>query len=235
MSSYPFECIRLQKRVKKRSCHIHRLPIAREGYPFIGGAILGAIIFYLLNLPLFTAIFLFFGIASLIFFRNPKRTTVADHEEIVSPADGTVLRIEQAIEPRFLKQATRKLSIYMSSLNVHVNRNPISGIVKDQQYQKGKFSLAKKDKASLDNEQNALFLQANNQKQMVLVQIAGFVARRIVCYPKPGDLVRAGEPLGIIRFGSRVDLYLPLDVTLRVKVGEKVVAGETIIGAFNAN
>src|SRR3990167_2039083 len=216
LSSCRFECIRLQKSVKKSSCHIHRLPVAREGYPFIGGAFLVATVFYLFSLPLFAIIFVLFGVASIIFFRNPKRTTVADPSEIVSPADGTILRVEQAIEPRFLKKPTRKLSIYMSSLNVHVNRNPVSGIVKDKHYQRGKFSLAKKDKASLDNEQNALLLQANNQKQMVLVQIAGFVARRIVCYPKPGDLVRVGEPLGIIRFGSRVDLYLPLDVILRV-------------------
>ncbi|MFC2075089.1 phosphatidylserine decarboxylase family protein [Bdellovibrionota bacterium] len=212
-----------------------RLPVAREGLPIIIGSFATALILRLLHQPVASMILFVFGVISTLFFRNPRRKTIADPRDIVCPADGKVIRVEEAYETRFLRKAAKKISIYMSSLNVHINRNPISGIVKDRKYNKGRFHLAKREKASLLNEQNAMLLEANNQQQLVLVQIAGFVARRVVCHPRPGDEVKAGESFGIIRFGSRVDLYLPIDAKINVNIGDKVKGGETIIGALNGD
>jgi phosphatidylserine decarboxylase len=133
-------------------------------------------------------------------------------------------------EERFLHQPMCKVSIFMSVFNVHVNRVPVSGTVKDQFYNKGKFLNAALDKASLENEQAGMLLEAASGQRFLVVQIAGLIARRIVTYPVVGDLLQRGQRYGLIRFGSRVDLYMPADVRLQVSLGDRCVGGETIVG-----
>jgi phosphatidylserine decarboxylase len=133
-------------------------------------------------------------------------------------------------ENRFLKEKALKVSIFMSLFNVHINRAPAAGKVLERSYHPGRFLVASVDKASLLNEQNAFVLETEDQFKILLIQIAGFVARRIVCYAKAGDTLRKGEIFGLIRFGSRIDLYLPTEVKLIVRVGQHVKGGESIIG-----
>lgn len=164
------------------------------------------------------------------FFRNPKRKIPSLRNIILSPADGRVIHVGQCEEDRFLKERALKVSIFMSPFDVHINRAPASGKVLQTSYHPGKFFVASKDKASLLNEQNALVMETEDRFKILLVQIAGFVARRIVCYVKTGDLLKRGEIFGMIRFGSRVDLYLPAAIQPIVRVGQHLKAGESIIG-----
>jgi phosphatidylserine decarboxylase len=144
-----------------------------------------------------------------------------------------VLDVVEEREDRFLHAAATRISIFMSPLDVHVNRSPVSGRIELVQHTAGKFRAAFADKASLDNERNAVVVDAAGRKFLV-VQIAGALARRIVCHRRPGDVLRRGERYGLIMFGSRVDLYLPPDVPARVRKGERVVAGETVLGELPA-
>ena len=207
-----------------------RSPIAKEGLPFIAGAAVLALIFGLLGWKILT----FLGIALTIFiayfFRNPERKIPRLQNVILSPADGKIIEVGEAQERRFLSEKTLKVSIFMSLFDVHLNRAPVSGKVLQKKYFPGEFFVAHAEKSSLLNEQNVLLIETEDHSHIVLVQIAGIVARRIVCYPKPGDLLKRGEIFGLIRFGSRVDLYLPLTVKPNVKVGQKVKGGESIIG-----
>ncbi len=164
------------------------------------------------------------------FFRNPKRKIPDLRNVILSPADGRIVHVGECDENRFLKQKTLKVSIFMSLFDVHLNRTPISGKVIERNYLPGRFHVASVEKSSLLNEQNALILESEDRFKILLIQIAGFVARRIVCYAKTGDLLRKGEIFGLIRFGSRVDLYLPPEVKPIVRVGQRVKGGESIIG-----
>ena len=127
----------------------------------------------------------------------------------------------------------QKISIFMSLFNVHMNRFPVSATIKDQKHRNGTFKFANRDKASLDNEQNALLLETLGNNQIVVVQIAGWIARRIVCYTQTGDHLKAGDIFGLIKFGSRVDLYVPVDSNIRVKIGDSVRAGKTIVGVLD--
>ena len=163
------------------------------------------------------------------FFRNPERDIPSDENSIVSPADGKVIVIGRVFDDRFLKTDALKISIFMNVFNVHVNRIPTSGKVLGVFYNPGKFFSADKDKASLENEQNALLIEAKNGKKFVVNQIAGLIARRIVCYAKPGDSIEKGRRFGMIRFGSRLDVYLPTDCKIDVIVGDKVKAGSSIL------
>ena len=163
------------------------------------------------------------------FFRNPERDIPSDENSIVSPADGKVIVIGRVFDDRFLKTDALKISIFMNVFNVHVNRIPTSGKVLGVFYNPGKFFSADKDKASLENEQNALLIEAKNGKKFVVNQIAGLIARRIVCYAKPGDSIEKGRRFGMIRFGSRLDVYLPTDCKIDVNVGDKVKAGSSIL------
>jgi len=163
------------------------------------------------------------------FFRNPERDIPSDENSIVSPADGKVIVIGRGFDDRFLKTDALKISIFMNVFNVHVNRIPTSGKVLGVFYNPGKFFSADKDKASLENEQNALLIEAKNGKKFVVNQIAGLIARRIVCYAKPGDSIEKGRRFGMIRFGSRLDVYLPTDCKIDVNVGDKVKAGSSIL------
>ena len=165
----------------------------------------------------------------LWFFRNPERhAPQGDH--IVSPADGTVIKIAKNDKyEQFMGKDAVCVSIFMSVLNVHVNRFPVNGIVIDKQYHPGKFHIASVDKASEFNEQTALFLQDDKGKRLVIVQIAGSVARRIVCNADKGSKMTTGQRYGMIKFGSRLDVYVGPDREIKVRLGDKVTAGETII------
>jgi phosphatidylserine decarboxylase len=173
---------------------------------------------------------LFLGF-TINFFRDPERVTPSGELNVVSPADGKVIVIKEVNEQEFLKTKAVQVSIFMSPLNVHVNRNPISGSVKYFRYVKGEYFAAFEDKASEKNEQSIIGME-NRWGKVMFKQIAGFVARRIVCPLRVGDAVKAGERFGMIKFGSRVDVFVPLNASIHVNVGDHTVAGETILAEF---
>jgi len=166
------------------------------------------------------------------FFRDPERVTPNRPGLVISPADGIVSLIEPAVPPKELGMADAPLtrvSVFMSVFNCHVNRAPVAGRVSAVAYRPGKFFNASLDKASVDNERNSLCIEMEDGRQLAVVQIAGLVARRIVCFVKPGDAVTRGGRFGLIRFGSRLDVYLPPGVEPLVSIGQTMVAGESII------
>lgn len=205
--------------------------IAREGYPFIAIALGCGLILWITGLEWGALASL--GAAGFVafFFRNPEREVPDGGGLIVAPADGRVLEVTRAPCPCTGREAT-KVSIFMSVFNVHINRFPVSGTVVDASYRPGKFMVASLDKASEKNERNCLVLADEEGRRLTLVQIAGLIARRIVCYAREGDSLKRGERFGLIRFGSRVDLYLPTEAIIAVKARDRVAAGETIIGRF---
>lgn len=168
---------------------------------------------------------------TLNFFRDPERQTPAGERLVISPADGKVIQVKPVHEPEFHGAETTLISIFMSPINVHVNRNPISGKVTHLRYVPGEFFAAFEDKASEKNEQTIIGIE-NKWGKVLFKQIAGFVARRIVCTLKTGDEVRAGERFGMIKFGSRVDVFVPRNSLPKVSVGEHVVAGESVLAEF---
>ena len=206
-----------------------RIPLAREGYPFILASIFVIIVFWVIGLR--GVSYFSFGLAIFIisFFRDPERDIPSEEDSVVSPADGKIIIVDRISEDRFLKKEAIKISIFMNVFNVHVNRVPASGKVLGVFYNPGKFFSADKDKASLENEQNALLIEAKNGKRFVVNQIAGLIARRIVCYTKEGAILEKGKRFGMIRFGSRLDIYLPVDCKINVKIGDKVKAGSAIL------
>jgi phosphatidylserine decarboxylase len=206
--------------------------IAREGWPVIGAAagVLGTVgaVGAAAGHPL-ALVPLVVGVGfCLWFFRDPERTVPADERLVVSPADGRVVAVVEEREEHFLHAATTRISIFMSPLNVHVNRTPVSGAVETVRHTPGRFRAAFQDKASLDNERNAVVLR-RGERRYLMVQIAGALARRIVCRLTPGEQVRRGERFGLIMFGSRVDLFLPAGVTPVVAKGDRVHAGATVL------
>jgi phosphatidylserine decarboxylase len=208
----------------------NRWPIAREGVPFILLTALLTVFFIGMGWKLLTFLGIFITLFIGFFFRNPKRKIPSLANIILSPADGRIIHVGEHKEDRFLKEKVLKVSIFMSLFDVHVNRAPASGKILQRNYLPGRFLVANVEKSSLLNEQNAFILETEDQLKILLIQIAGFVARRIVCYAKAGDTLRRGEIFGLIRFGSRVDLYLPASVTPIVRVGQHVKGGESIIG-----
>jgi len=205
-------------------------PVAIEGLPYLG-AFLGLTLLSLLFHS--TSLSVFFGIAFLFilqFFRNPNRSGSEQGGVVLSPADGEVILIEPVQEDCFLKNKAIKISIFMNVFNVHVNRAPYSGTVRKVAYQKGRFFAANAEKASSENEQNAILFETDRGKMILFIQIAGLIARRIICYAKEGDILEKGERCGIIKFGSRVDIYLPADTKILIKLKDKVKAGSTSIG-----
>jgi phosphatidylserine decarboxylase len=168
---------------------------------------------------------------NLYFFRDPQRHIPAGDNFILSPADGTVLRIEDVDEQEYFKAKVRRISIFLSVFNVHVNRIPISGSVDFLKYRKGKFVAAFEHKASEENEMAVIGIR-NEGRRLLFTQIAGIIARRIIYELKDGDQVTAGERFGMIRYGSRVDIYVPPEVRIGVKIKDRVVGGETIIGEY---
>ncbi|MCX8011555.1 MAG: phosphatidylserine decarboxylase family protein, partial [Desulfobacterota bacterium] len=210
-----------------------------EGLPYIVGLLAGglAISFYsflFTDLIIFSVILwlLFFVVA--YFFRDPERKIANKPETIVSPADGKVIDIKSTQELSFLGQECQQISIFMSIFSVHVNRAPISGVIEYYQYNPGKFVSAFKEKASLDNEQVLIGINSKgvekSEYKILVKLIAGLIARRIVLWKKKGDSLNKGERMSIIKFGSRVEVYLPTEVKLKIKKGDWVKAGETIIG-----
>lgn len=207
-------------------------PVAREGYPFIGLFAFVTLVFALLGWTLLTLVLLALTLFCVYFFRNPERVIPQDEDLVVAPADGKVVFVGPVEEERYFKQRVTKVSIFMSVFDVHVNRVPCSGRVVDSFYRRGEFLNASYDKASEVNEQAGLLLETESGQRVLFVQIAGLVARRIVTYPVIGDLLQRGARYGLIRFGSRVDIYLPLQADVSITLGEKTVAGETIVGSL---
>ncbi|MGY3439686.1 MULTISPECIES: phosphatidylserine decarboxylase [unclassified Marinovum] len=172
------------------------------------------------------------------FFRDPQRVTPVRDGLVISPADGVVSLIEPAVPPAELGMADTPLtrvSVFMNVFNCHVNRAPVAGKISAIAYRPGKFFNASLDKASSDNERNSLSIEMADGRQIAVVQIAGLVARRIVCFVKPNDTIVAGARFGLIRFGSRLDVYLPEGVEPHVSIGQTMVAGETILADLTAN
>ncbi|HUL29502.1 MAG TPA: phosphatidylserine decarboxylase family protein [Thermodesulfobacteriota bacterium] len=207
-----------------------RGPVAKEGLPFLVPVVFLTVVLGIMGWKVWMTLGILLSLFVAYFFRNPKRKIPDLQNIILSPADGRIVHVGECEEDRFLKEKTLKVSIFMSLFDVHLNRAPVSGRVLQKDYLPGKFFVANVEKSSLLNEQNAVILETEDRLKILLVQIAGFVARRIVCYAKTGDLLRKGEIFGLIRFGSRVDLYLPPEVKPIVRVGQHVKGGESIIG-----
>ncbi len=179
----------------------------------------------------FAVVFFLLSLFTIYFFRDPEREAPSGENLILSSADGKVILIKSFENLEFVGRKGTLVSVFMSLFDVHINRVPISGVVKYLKHSSGKFFPAFKDRASSENEQTEIGLE-NAHGKIILRQIAGIIARRIVCEIKPGDSVKAGQRLGMIRFGSRVDLFLPENVEIKVRLDQKVKAGETIIGIF---
>ena len=206
--------------------------IAKEGYPIIFSAGVMTVGSFALGWKAIGLVFFPLTLAIAAFFRDPERTPPAGEGLIVSPADGKVVSIANVnAEPAFPQAATR-ISIFLSPLDVHINRTPVEGKIEEVKYSPGKFIAAYKDEASARNEQNALHIADSHGRKLGVVQVAGVVARRIICRVRPGDKLRRGERIGLIMFGSRTDTYLPSGCHLDVVEGQRVKGGETILGRF---
>ena len=205
-------------------------PIDRAGIPFIGIATFATAVFALLGIAVLALPGLVVTLFICYFFRDPDRVTPVLEDGVVSPADGKVVKVARLESTPFTEGPCRKVSIFMSIFNVHVNRIPIDGRVTKIDYYPGKFFSANLDKASRLNEHNAVYLETGKGQPICFVQIAGLVARRIICRIQEGDEVVRGRRFGLICFGSRLDVYLPVDAHISVKVGDVVSAGTSLIG-----
>lgn len=210
--------------------------IAREGYPFIAysaglAALLSVASCQLESVVLAVpaVITLLLALFVISFFRNPERIPPGDAQSVIAPADGRVIVVERVSETPLGVEAL-KISIFMSVFNVHVNRAPLDGKVVAIDYRKGRFLDARDGRASSENERNGVILETGSGVRIAFVQIAGLIARRIICYPAVGDVLTRGARYGLIRFGSRVDVYLPADVEPLVKLGDTTTAGLTVLG-----
>jgi phosphatidylserine decarboxylase len=205
-------------------------PLARAGYPFILACVFTTGVFALLRLviPSLTGLGVTFFIC--YFFRDPDRVIPNHAGCVVSPADGKIISAGLIDNSPFFEGACMKISIFMSIFNVHVNRVPHEGRIKEVQYHPGKFFSANFDKASAHNERNAVYIETEGGKDICTVQVAGLIARRIICNVQKGDIVDKGQRFGLICFGSRLDVYLPPEMLLKVAVGDKVKAGASVLG-----
>ncbi len=206
--------------------------LAREGWPYTIASILAAVVATLVfnwwSLP-----FWLLALFVVQFFRDPPRDIPGNARTVVCPADGRVLMVGEADDP-YLQRRAIKVSVFMNVFNVHSNRSPVDGEVVQAWYKAGSFLNAALDKASLENERNALHLRTGTGVDVTCVQIAGLVARRVLCYVKPGDRLTRGQRFGFIRFGSRVDVYLPPGSRVRVELGQKVYASSTVLAELEA-
>ncbi|MDO9558583.1 MAG: phosphatidylserine decarboxylase family protein [Syntrophales bacterium] len=211
----------------------HDSIIAREGYIFIIVSAFFTLIAFSFA-PRWTAFLLLLLTAFIIwFFRNPERKTPPGEKLVISPADGEVIKIEEIRDHELMAGPLRKISVFMNVFSVHVNRVPCTGRIETIRYYEGKFLSANLDKASSDNERNGLVIRMDDGRAIGMIQIAGLVARRIVCWVNEGMMVEKGERIGLIRFGSRVEVLLPVDTVVMVKPGDRVRAGETPIGGLS--
>jgi len=216
------------------------MTIHREGYRSIA---IGFIVLVALNLiscylicpvssvacwiVFFLTLFLFLFLVS--FFRIPNRKLTIHEGKVIAPADGKVVVIEETVDEEYFNEKRLQVSIFMSPANVHVNRNPISGEVVYNQYHKGKYLVAWHPKSSTENERTTVLYELDNGKKVLVRQVAGFLARRIICYAKEGATIKQGEELGFIRFGSRVDVYVPLGSEIKTKIGEISIGNKTVL------
>ena len=212
------------------------VPVHKEGYPFIAAFFAGSFVIGWIAEPLFWV-----GIVLTLwcayFFRDPARSTPQDDDLVISPADGKVSAVQMMVPPAELNLGSEpmlRISVFMNVFNCHVNRAPVRGTIVSIEHKNGLFLNAELDKASTDNERNSVVIDARHGKVGV-VQIAGLVARRIVCWAQPSAALEAGERFGLIRFGSRLDVYLPEGATPRVSVGQTAIAGETVIAEFGSS
>ena len=217
---------------KKADTRINNgLPVAREGMPFIFAGIIGTLFFIYMGLLVVATLLGIVTIFIISFFRDPEREKNVQDNTVLAPADGKILDIQYLAEgDNPLDEPAVKVSIFMSIFNVHVNRVPAHGSISKILYSSGKFFSANLDKASEHNENNRITVRTNNGRNIVFIQIAGIIARRIACWLKESDTVIAGQRCGLIRFGSRVEIYLPSDSRIIVQPRSKVKAGETILG-----
>lgn len=209
-----------------------RLPLAQDGLVFIAIALAVMVLSWLLGWERLAAVSFVLLVFVVAFFRDPERKIRVRKGDILSPADGRVLLVETVENPRHLRGRWQKITIFMSIFNAHVNRVPIKGTVKAIHYHPGRFLMGFSEKASIENEQNAVLLEGAPGEKMMMVQIAGLVARRIVCHLTAGQEVTAGERFGLIRFGSRADVYVPADADVLVVKGDRVKAGLDVIARF---
>ena len=205
--------------------------IAREGWPFLAISVALALAVTLWS-GAWSIPFWIIALFIAQFFRDPPREISQDKDAILSPADGCIVAVERTQDPYFERDAI-KISVFMNVFNVHSNRSPVDGTVLRIKYFPGKFFSADLSKASLENERNAMCIRSSYGHQITCVQVAGLIARRILCYVQEGDVVKRGQRYGFIRFGSRVDLYLPLSATVKVAIGDKVSATSTILARMS--
>jgi phosphatidylserine decarboxylase len=201
--------------------------IAREGWPFLAIAVAVCLLVTWFA-GWWSVPFWLLAVFILQFFRDPPRVLPGDPGAVLSAADGRVVEVSRVQDP-YVKREALKVSVFMNVFNVHSNRSPVDGVVKERWYFPGGFLNAALDKASLDNERNALWLQTSQGRDVTCVQVAGLIARRILCYVDPGAVLARGQRFGFIRFGSRVDVYLPLDAEVTAAIGEKVYAAESVL------
>jgi phosphatidylserine decarboxylase len=208
------------------------MKIAKEGYRLIAAAAVVAAGALLMGWLLLGSFLVVLALAIAAFFRDPERIIPEGQGLIVAPADGKVVSIVNLKDAPAMANASTRISIFLSPLDVHINRMPVTGTIEAVRYQRGKFMAAYRDEASAQNEQNALKIIVREGQRLGVVQIAGVLARRIVCYPKRGDKLNRGDRFGLIMFGSRTDTYLPAGCDVSVVEGQRVKGGETILGRF---
>ncbi|MGB2697363.1 MAG: phosphatidylserine decarboxylase family protein [Candidatus Zixiibacteriota bacterium] len=212
--------------------------MVKEGANLVVATLIFSLVLFFLSILLHGEIlfiggglFLAFSMLFSFLFRDPERKIPQGENLVLAPADGRIVSLENFSENEFLKSPGMKMSIFLSLWDPHINRNPVSGVVKNLKYHPGRFHPAFREKSSLENEQTEIWLE-NEKVRVIMKQIAGILARRIICRLKPGEMISAGKRFGMIKFGSRVELYLPGCVEIDVQLNEKVKAGETIIGSY---
>jgi phosphatidylserine decarboxylase len=208
----------------------HESIIAHEGYPFIIFSIIITVFMAFLGIAWLTILLFLITVFVVCFFRNPERYFEEKEKVVISPADGKVIKVEDVELSGIISGKFKKISIFMNIFNVHVNRAPYSGKIEAVNYHEGKFIAANLDKASEDNERNEVMIRTEDGRVVWVVQIAGLIARRIVSWVNVGMTIKKGERIGIICFGSRLDVYLPSDSVIKVKRQDKVKAGQSPLG-----
>jgi len=206
--------------------------IAAPGYSFLASSLLLIFIGWLFGWPWLTVLGLVGAGFFSYFFRDPERPIPPEPGVVVSPADGKVVLVDEVQESEFLHGAARRVAVFMNVFDVHVNRSPVAGVVTEMRHRAGEYKAAFRQDAALRNEQQALVLEGEAGRRVLMVQIAGLLARRIIPFVKPGQELARGERVGMICFGSRVDLYLPPESDIQVQVGDRVKSGSSIIGRW---